>query len=102
MPTHKQTKEQLEKIADRMLVLIEQSPNPFATMQMVARKLEADGLGDVTPTSKMSSMQFVEAVIVDNPAMYDRVRELRVTIRAERAESAEELIDLLLLPVESA
>ena len=97
MLTHKQTKERLEQIADRLLVLLQQSKNPLPQMQQIAAKLEADGLGDVTPTSKMSPMQFVETVIVDNPAMYDRVKDLRLMVRPHRAESAEELVDLLLL-----
>lgn len=102
MPTHKQTKEQLEQIADRLEVLIRQSANPLQTMRQIAEKLEADGLGDLWPTAKMSPMQFVEAVIVENPAMYDRVKELVVMVRPSRAESAEELVGLLLLNAESA
>lgn len=85
----------LEKLSDRLAVLLKQEPNPRAAMEAIASRLSEEGLSQYSPRRNETPDQFALNVIEANPEMREIVAEMPLP-NLGVIETADELISRLL------
>ena len=89
----------LQAIAERLERLLAASPNPLQSMENAANRLTEAGLADGMPDATTPAA-FAQAMISQNPLMFEQIGELRNEFDPNQIETSEDLISHL-MPAES-
>lgn len=93
---HSLTRKRLDALADRLVVLLNQSSDPQAEMREAAQRLFEAGLTDFWPNQQTTPFQFAETVIADNPNVWDLINQIYLPENLRTLETPSELISLLM------
>lgn len=97
MPPQPRSREQrLASLSSQLARLLRQSENPRAEMSEIETLMFRAGLLQWASGPKVSPEQFASAVLEDNPMMFEAIGDVPTEFRPESAQSARELVNLIL------